>query len=275
MVAHVVVAGLEDVQERAVASALIAVEQGLHGLRLSPAAIHERAVAVAAVLQILTQETVEHALAGGGIEAALRFHLYQAPRLRAAAHNGLPTIGGTDHTQVFPLLQQIFSTVCVDSLEGPRAGLRALGQREVAGIEVLARIDILETIVAVAGILCLPLLGRHIGIGPHHHGCLVGERGIGHHQCVLLVGAHSNAIGLTGFHAGKCRRQRQQDGPHEQQQPTTTDFHPTFTIFHRLFSFIHLVSLLQSYEKHANPANNTRKVSSLFSYTTMQHNGYQ
>ena len=106
------------------------------------------------------------------------------------------------------MLQQILPTVSVDGLEGPRAGLHALGQREVAGIKVLARIDVLEIEVAVAGILCLPLLGRNIGIGPHHYGSPVGKRGVGNHQRVLLVGAHSDAIGLTGLHAGKGRRQR-------------------------------------------------------------------
>ena len=125
---------------------------------------------------------------------------------------------------------------------------------QAAGI---ARFGWMAFAFAVAGILCLPLLGRHIGIGPHHDGSPVGERGVGNHQRVLLVGAHSNAIGLTGLHAGKGRRQRQQRGTHEHEQPTTTDFHSTFTIFHRHFTFIHLVSLLQSYEKYANPANNT------------------
>ena len=133
---------------------------------------------------------------------ALRLNLDEMPRLLTASHDGLTPVGGADDTQIFVLFHQIFVAIGIDNLQRPCAWLGALHHCQVAGIKVFARIDILQVHSAVACILHDPLLGRHIGLGPHHNGGFFGQRGIGYHQRFLCIGSWNDTVCLASSHFG-------------------------------------------------------------------------
>ena len=93
MILHVVVARLMDVEQPLVACGLIHIEDGLQGLRLTPASVHEGAVALPLVLQVLLQVAVDHALAGSLVEGRQRLHFLEAPGLVATQSGPLPIVG--------------------------------------------------------------------------------------------------------------------------------------------------------------------------------------
>ena len=173
MIEHIVVACLEHTEVTAVASGLIAVEHGLKRLGLVPTPIDEGAVSLALVLQILFKESVKHPLARQVIERGLCIHFHEMP-YHLHAQRRLFSVERTGHTEVRLLPQVIFIVALIHRIQVPRGLVGALHQQVVLGVEVFSRIDVSKGHRAIVERDDSPLLRRHVGLRPHHHGCLVG-----------------------------------------------------------------------------------------------------
>ena len=202
MVAHIVVASLEDSEEAPVAGRLIAVEHRLERLRLVPSPIDEGAVALTLVLQVMLEESVEHPLARRLVELLQRLHLDEVPH-GAVAQPRLLSVDCGGYPQVRLLRQVVHILLLVHRFECPRCRQVGLHEQVVFGGEISAGIDISERHGSIVESEHRPLLCRHLRLRPHHHGRVGVTCRIFHEERSTAVGIRYDAVGFARLYSGR------------------------------------------------------------------------